>query len=57
MYAIKLELAPDEWIYITRSDSEHCWDLRPQTFKSKSEAEKAANVWRKKCNVKVEKII
>ena len=57
MYAIKLELAPGDWIYVTKSDSEHCWDLRPQTFKSKAEAEKAANSGRNNCNVKVEKIV
>ena len=55
-YAIKVELAPNDWIYVTKSDSKHCWDLVPETYKSKTDAEKAADTWRKKStrnNVKV----
>ena len=27
-YAVKVMLAQDDWIYITRNDSKHCWDLK-----------------------------
>ena len=48
MYAIKVMLAKDDWIYITEDTDGHCWDLKPQLFKTKKEAENAAKIWNKR---------
>ena len=41
-------LAKDDWIYITEDIDAHCWDLKPQLFKTKKEAENAAKIWNKR---------
>jgi hypothetical protein len=46
-YAIKIRLAMDDWIYITKDTGGRCWDLVPETFDTKDEAEKFAENWRK----------
>lgn len=35
-------LAVDDWIYITEK-TDKCWDLHPQLFNTRKEAEKAAS--------------
>lgn len=39
-------LAADDWIYITEDTGGNCWDLKPQLFKTKREAENAAKIWK-----------
>ena len=47
-YAVKVMLAQDDWIYITRNDSKHCWDLKPELFANKKLAYGFAIQWRLK---------
>lgn len=45
-YAIKLELAVDDWIYVTEKDDSTMFGLRPMLFKTRDEAEEYAQTWR-----------
>jgi hypothetical protein len=57
-YAVKVMLSVDDWIYITKNNSTHCWDLKPETFATKKLAYGFAKQWRlsgKGQNVKVVK--
>jgi len=38
-YAVKIRLSDADWIYITKDTDRHCWDLEPETFASKLDAE------------------
>jgi len=51
-YAIKLELADDDWIYVTEDNSENCWDLTVKTFDNIKDAKQFASIWKSK-NTKV----
>ena len=54
-YAIKVNLAVDDWIYITEH-TRHCMELVPVTFDDIESAENFAITWRlegKADNVKV----
>jgi hypothetical protein len=51
-YAVKLELAEDDWIYITEDDSDNCWELVVKTFDNANDAEQFASIWKQK-NTKV----
>lgn len=44
-YAIKVQLAVDDWIYITE-DTGTCMDLVPVLFSNKNQAQQYANAWR-----------
>lgn len=46
-YAVKIRLAVDDWIYITKDTGGHCWDLVAETFDTKDKAEEFAENWRK----------
>jgi len=46
-YAIKIRLAVDDWIYITKDTGGNCWELVPETFDTKDGAENFAENWRK----------
>jgi hypothetical protein len=50
-YAIKLELAEDDWIYITE-DTPGCTNLIPLLFDTKHDAKRIASTWKPK-NTKV----
>lgn len=55
-YAVKVMLAADDWIFVTKDTRGKCWDLVPETFNTVQEAEQFANSWRRKgksSNVKV----
>lgn len=46
-YAIKIMLATDDWIYVTK-DKGYCdWDMEPMLFETYEEADNFANTWRK----------
>mgnify|MGYP007047704071 CR=1 FL=1 len=47
-YAVKINLAVDDWIYVTQDNKGNCWDLTPVTFLDISEAEDFAEIWRKR---------
>lgn len=47
-YAVKIQLAVDDWIYITEDNGGNCWDLTPVLFDDIQEAERFAEIWRKK---------
>jgi hypothetical protein len=51
-YEVKLELAEDDWIYITEDNSENCWDLTVKIFDNIKDAEQFASIWKQK-NTKV----
>lgn len=56
-YAVKVQLAVDDWIYITEDRGQCDFDLRPVLFDSREAAEQFANGWRlegKEDGVKVE---
>ena len=46
-YAVKIRLSDADWIYVTKDTDRHCWDLQPETFASKLDAELFADKWRK----------
>jgi hypothetical protein len=46
-YAVKIMLAADDWIYITKDTRGKCWDLVPETFDTVEEAEEFASTWRR----------
>ena len=50
-YAIKLELAEDDWIYITEA-TPGCTNLIPLLFDTKHDAKRIASTWKPK-NTKV----
>lgn len=45
-YAIKISLGDDDWIYITKDNSTHCWDLTPELFNDINDAERFALPWK-----------
>ena len=47
-YAVKIQLAVDDWIYVTEDNGGNCWDLTPVLFDDIQEAERFAEKWRKK---------
>lgn len=47
-YAVKIQLAVDDWIYVTEDNGGNCWDLTPVLFNDIQEAERFAEIWRKK---------
>ena len=47
-YAVKIQLAVDDWIYVTEDNGGNCWDLTPVLFDDIQEAERFAEIWRKK---------
>lgn len=47
-YAVKIQLAVDDWIYVTENNGGNCWDLTPVLFNDIQEAERFAEIWRKK---------
>ena len=49
-YAVKIQLAVDDWIYVTEDNGGNCWDLTPVLFDDIQKAERFANKWRKKYN-------
>jgi hypothetical protein len=51
-YAVKLELAEDDWIYITEDNSNNCWELIVKTFDNAKDAKQFASIWKQK-NTKV----
>ena len=46
-YAVKIRLALEDWIYITKDTRSNCWELVPETFPTEEEAETFAELWRK----------
>jgi hypothetical protein len=48
-YAVKIMLSKDDWIFITKDTGSNCWDLQPETFDDIKDAERFAEIWRKKC--------
>lgn len=49
-YAVKIMLSADDWIFVTEDTHGKCWDLTPVLFDDIQEAERFANIWRKKYN-------
>lgn len=47
-YTVKIQLAVDDWIYVTEDNGGNCWDLTPVLFDDIQEAERFAEIWRKK---------
>lgn len=47
-YAVKIQLAVDDWIYVTEDNGGNCWDLTPVLFDDIQKAERFAEIWRKK---------
>ena len=47
-YAVKIMLSKDDWIFITQDTGGNCWDLTPETFNDRKDAERFAEIWRKK---------
>jgi hypothetical protein len=47
-YAVKIMLSADDWIYVTEDNGGNCWDLTPVLFDDIQEAERFAEIWRKK---------
>ena len=47
-YAVKIQLAVDDWIYVTEDNGSNCWDLTPVLFDDIQNAERFAEIWRKK---------
>lgn len=47
-YAVKIQLAVDDWIYVTEDNGGNCWDLTPVLFDDIQKAERFAEKWRKK---------
>lgn len=45
-YAIKVALAADDWIYVTKKDDTIMFGMRPLLFKTREEAEIHADSWR-----------
>ena len=43
-----IQLAVDDWIYVTEDNGGNCWDLTPVLFNDIQEAERFAEIWRKK---------
>ena len=41
-------LSADDWIFVTKDTGGNCWDLQPETFTDKKDAERFAELWRKK---------
>ena len=41
-------LSKDDWIFITKDTGGNCWDLTPETFNDRKDAERFAEIWRKK---------
>jgi hypothetical protein len=44
-YAIQIQLAVDDWIYVTEPDGT-MFEVRPVLFDSFEDADKAATIWR-----------
>lgn len=56
-YAVKVQLAVDDWIYVTEDTGQCSFDLCPVLFDSREAAEQFADGWKPKSragNVKVE---
>jgi len=51
-YAVKINLAKDDWIYVTEDNGGNCWDLTPVLFTDIKDAERFAETWRIKYNDK-----
>ena len=47
-YAVKIRLAEDDWIFVTKDTGGNCWDLTPETFADIKDAERFAETWRKR---------
>lgn len=47
-YAVKIRLAEDDWIFVTKDTGGNCWDLQPETFADIKDAERFAEIWRKR---------
>ena len=47
-YAVMIMLSADDWIYVTEDNGGNCWDLTPVLFDDIQEAERFAEIWRKK---------
>lgn len=47
-YAVKIRLSEDDWIFVTKDTGGNCWDLQPETFNDRKDAERFAELWRKK---------
>lgn len=47
-YAVKVQLAVDDWIYVTEDRGQCEFDLRPVLFDSREAAEQFADGWRLK---------
>ena len=47
-YAVKILLAEDDWIFVTKDTGGNCWDLTPETFADIKDAERFAETWRKR---------
>ena len=47
-YAVKIQLAVDDWIYVTEDNGGDCWYLTPVLFDDIQKAERFAEKWRKK---------
>lgn len=45
-YALMVKLGVDDWIYVTESNTDKCWDLRPVLYDSFESANQAASIWR-----------
>ena len=43
-----IQLAVDDWIYVTEDNGGNCWDLTPVLFNDIQEAERFAEIWQKK---------
>ena len=48
MYAIRINLSENDWIYVTEDNGGNCWDLTPVLFDDIQNAERFAEIWRKK---------
>jgi hypothetical protein len=46
VYAIKVNLGDDDWIYVTRDNGQCDWDLEPITWSNREVAEEFAKSWR-----------
>lgn len=44
-WAIMVELAPDDFIYVTEN-TEHCWDLRVKVWSNLEEALEFSKTWK-----------
>lgn len=57
MYAVKIMISKDDWIFVTKSTS-NCWDLQPETFSTRNAAEKFAKIFSAKYkNKQITKVV